>query len=394
MQNSIEYIKQLKEIYHIEVHQCLDFWMKNGTDEKYGGIITCLDREGRVFGTDKSVWFQGRSLYIFCKAYNSVDKNPEWLKTADNIYSFLKDFCYDSDGRMFFIVTQDGRPVQKRRYYFSETFAVIGCAEYYKATGNREALELARNTYASILNLYRNPHLVSPKYNPEVVRLKSLNVPMIIMATAQVLREADPENAVPYSKDIDGLLNELLTDFLKPQEKALFENVGPHGERLASPNGRLVNPGHSIETAWFILKEGLYKKDSMITGKALDIMNWSYETGWDKKYGGLLYFVDIEGKPSEKLEWDMKLWWPHSEGLIAFLMAYCATGEEKYFERFKQFHEYTFGHFKDCDHGEWYGYLHRDGTISNDLKGNLFKGPFHIPRALILCYLMLHEIKM
>jgi N-acylglucosamine 2-epimerase len=392
MLNAVEYVKLMREVYRDEIYQCLEFWQKNGIDEKYGGITTSLDREGKVFQTDKSVWFQGRGLYTFSKAYNSIENKPEWLKAAHNIYHFLKDFCFDSDRRMFFVVTQDGKPVQKRRYYFSETFAATGFAEYYKATGDRGALELARTVYRSIMNLYRNPNLSPPKYNPEVVRSKALNVPMIIIATAQVLRDADPENSALYGSDIDDLLKELFDDFLKPDEMALFENVGLNGERLDSPNGRLINPGHSIEAAWFILKEGIFKKDATITGKALDIMNWSYEAGWDKKYGGLLYFVDIEGKPSEKLEWDMKLWWPHSEGLIAFLMAYCATGEDIYIDRFKKVHDYTFGHFRDYEYGEWYGYLHHDGTVSNYSKGNIFKGPFHIPRALILCYLMLCEL--
>ena len=121
-------------------------------------------------------------------------------------------------------------------------------------------------------------------------------------------------------------------------------------------------------------------------------MNFSFDLGWDKKYGGLLYFVDVENKPVQALEWDMKLWWPHSEMLIAFLMAYRYTKDEKYLEQYKLVHEFTFKHFKDQKHGEWYGYLRRDNEISTDLKGNIFKGPFHIPRCELENILQIKDI--
>ena len=81
----------------------------------------------------------------------------------------------------------------------------------------------------------------------------------------------------------------------------------------------------------------------------------------------------------------MKLWWVHCECLISTLTAYKLTGVEKYFEKFEMIHDYTFSHFSDKEYGEWYGYLHRDGTVSHTQKGSLWKGPYHLPRCLILC---------
>lgn len=387
-----KYVNELKSLYLNEIYECLDFWLKNGVDMKYGGFLSSLDREGKVYGTDKAVWIQGRGVYTFSKAYNEIEKRGEWLEAARLGYEFLKAHCYDTDRRMFFIVTRDGRPVQKRRYYFSETFAVVGCAEYYKATGDAEALALARETFDTLIYLYENPEVLPPKYNPDVIKSKALAVPMILTITAQVLRDADPDNAEMYNKLIDRFIREILNDFLKPEKKALFETVGVNGERIDSPAGRTINPGHCIEASWFLLSEGMRNNDKALVSRSLDIMNWAFDLGWDCEYGGFLYFIDIDGRPSEKLEWDMKLWWGLSEALIAFLMAFKATGDEFYWNRFIQMQEYMFSHFRDREFGEWYGYLHRDGSVSNDLKGNLFKGPFHMPRALILCYQMLADL--
>lgn len=33
----------------------------------------------------------------------------------------------------------------------------------------------------------------------------------------------------------------------------------------------------------------------------------------------------------------------------------------------------------------WFGWLHRDGTLSQRAEGGLFNGPFHLPRMLWFC---------
>ena len=104
---------------------------------------------------------------------------------------------------------------------------------------------------------------------------------------------------------------------------------------------------------------------------------------WEK-HGGLIAFTDVLGKPPVQLEWDMKLWWPQCEAIIANRLCYEIYGEEKYLNQYESLKKYAFEHFADQEHGEWYGYLHYDGTVSHTLKGNIFKGPFHLPRMLIL----------
>lgn len=387
-----KYFENLLNFYEKELDQTLNFWYDHGYDHEHGGFYVCLQRNGDLFGTDKSVWAQGRGLWVFSKAYNDIKKDPRYLQIAKDAFEFIKNHCYDKDGRMWFTVTDDGRGIQKRRYWFSETFAVVGSVELYKATNDKKYLKLARETYDSVMRLYLNPNLSVPKYNPDVIKDKGLAGPMILMVTSQIMRDIDKENADKYNSNIDIFLNVILNHHLHPEYKAMFENVGMNGEIVSGPRGRLVNPGHSIEASWFLMNEALYRNDKEILNKSLDILNWSFDIGWDKEYDGLMYFADIEHKPCEALEWDMKLWWPHNEMLIAFLKAYAITGEEKYLDKYKLVHEYAFSHFKDEKYGEWYGYLHRDGSVANDLKGNIFKGPFHLPRCLMENVLQIKEI--
>ena len=386
-----QYFIDLLKFYENELDDTLNFWYNHGYDKENGGFFTCLERDGNVYDTDKAVWAQGRGLWVFSKAYNFIKQDPRYLEAAKHAYEFITTKCYDEDKRMYFTVTGDGKPVQKRRYWFSESFSVVGSVELYRATKDEKHLLNARETFETLLKVKRGDYNLAPKFNPETVNCIALASPMILLITSQILREIDVERTDYYNSIIDASIEEIKLHY-HPEIKAVLENVNPDGSLAKGSRGRLVNPGHSIEASWFLMNEAEYRGDKDLLEFALNILNWSFELGWDKEYGGLLYFVDVENKPVQALEWDMKLWWPHNEMLIAFLMAYKHTNDEKYLDLYKLVHEYTFTHFKDEEYGEWYGYLRRDGSVSTDLKGNIFKGPFHIPRCELENILLIKQI--
>ena len=385
-------IEELLELYrHSLLEDVVPFWLNTAADHKYGGILNCLDRDGSVYNTDKAMWIQCRAVWMFAKLYNECESRPEWLEAARNGYEFITRHGFDTDGRMFFIVTQDGRPLRKSRYLFTETFGSIACAEYARATGDQRALGKARDLYHLIIDFTRSPGRLTPKVLPETRVTRVHAMPMILLATTQELRKHYDDPL--HTEVVDQSLYEVQNYFVKPDENALFEVVGPNGERLHSPEGRCINPGHAIETSWFMMHEARHRSDPSLLTRALDILKWSLDIGWDKEYGGILYFVDVEGKPTEQLEWDMKLWWPHTEALYALLLAHHLTGDSFYEEWYERVHRWAFDHFADAQHGEWFGYLHRDGTLSSRLKGSMWKGPFHLPRALLYGWKILEEMK-
>lgn len=367
----------------------LPFWLNHALDTENGGIFTCLDERGEIYGPDKSVWFQGRALWAFSKAYNLIDRNPAYLRAADRIYGFLNQ-CTDTDGRMFFTVTADGRGIQKRRYYFSETFAAIGCAEYAKATGRPEALRDAEAYFRVAYDCFTGARPTAPKLNPETAPLKSLSPVMIMLSTARVMSSLNTENRDFYNKVAADCLQEILHGGYLT-DRALHEHISTDGQTVDSPTGRIVNPGHSLEAAWFVLSEGLLtgNDEALQTGRR--IIDLTLPLGIDRKNGGIIAFCDAEGRPPVQLEWDMKLWWPQCEAIIALRLAYTLFGDERYRQIGRELEDYCERHFIDRRHGEWYGYLHYDNTPSTTLKGNLFKGPFHIPRLYMLMTLLEEE---
>ena len=385
-----EYLNDWSQKYRDNlVNDIMPFWLKNGLDRVNGGVYTCVDRDGSLIDTTKSVWFQGRFAFVCSFAYNTIEKNPEWLAAAKSTIDFIEAHCFDTDGRMYFEVMADGTPLRKRRYVFSESFAAIAMAEYAKASGDMTYAQKALDLFKDIRKFVATPGYMEPKYLPSL-QAKGHSLVMILINTASRIRNVISDPVL--DQQIDESIASL-KDFMKPEFKALLEMVGPNGEFIDTINGRLINPGHCIETAWFLLEEAKYRGwDKKLTAQALQILDWSWEWGWDKQYGGIINFRDCRNLPPQDYSQDMKFWWPQTEAIIATLYAYEATGDDKYLIWHKQISEWTYAHFPDAECGEWYGYLHRDGTVAQPAKGNIFKGPFHIPRMMIKSYDLCKEL--
>lgn len=370
----------------------IPFWLRHGLDREHGGYLTALDRDGSVLDTDKSIWFQGRGAWMFATLYNSVEKNPEWLAAAASGIEFLRKYGAAQSGKLYFTVTRDGRPLRMRRYVYSESFAAMANAVYAKAANDCRAAEDAIRYFDTYLDYSFTPDRMSTKVEPTTRPAKGVGSLMFCLLTAQELREQLGEVCVrgrSCTEWIDWSIVEIERDFLKPEHEVLMESVGLDGTLLDHFDGRQLNPGHAIECAWFVMHEGKLRGDQRLVRLGLTILDWMWKRGWDDEFGGLYYFRDLRGLPVQDYWHDMKFWWPHCEAIIATLLAWTLTGDEKYARWHRLVHDWSFHHFPDPEFGEWYGYLHRDGRASVRLKGNMWKGPYHLPRMLWYCWKLL-----
>ena len=377
------YLNYWADLYKTDLTEdIMPFWLKNGLARVNGGVYTCLDRDGSLMDTTKSVWFQGRFAFICAYAYNTVEQRPEWLEAARLTLDFIEEHCFDTDGRMFFEVMADGTPLRKRRYIFSESFAAIAMAEYARATGDKSYAEKALALFKTMRRFLNTPGLLEPKYLP-TLQAQGHSITMIMINVASRIKMVAEDTEL--DEQITASVAAIEQYFIHPEFKALLEMVGPQGEFIDTCNGRVINPGHCIETSWFLLDVAEARHDDHLRQLALQILDWSWDWGWDKEFGGIINFRDCRNLPSQDYSQDMKFWWPQTEAIIANLYAYKLTGNEKYLKRHRQISEWTYAHFPDRQYGEWFGYLHRDGSVAQPAKGNIFKGPFHIPRMMIKC---------
>ena len=372
------YLAQLRE-------DCLPFWFPRAQDPEHGGFLHCFDRDGTLVDDDKSVWAQGRMAWMLLTLFREAEARPEWLGWAESALRFLEEKCVDpEDGRMFFHVARDGTPIRKRRYAYSESFAAIAHAAHAAATGSEASADRARHWFQRFTDWNFTPGMMPAKFTGHRP-LEGLGPRMITLVSAQELRKClgeDPE----WTRWIDRSIHEIRTLFFKPELGVVMETVAPDGSISDHFDGRTLNPGHAIEGAWFILAEGEFRRDRGLIDLGCAMLDAMWKRGWDGEYGGLFYFRDVHGKPVQEYWQGMKFWWPHDEALIATLIAHRLTGRARYLEWHEQVRAWSFSRFGDPGHGEWFGYLNRDGSVSSTLKGSLWKSFFHHPRALWLCH--------
>ena len=368
----------------------MPFWLKNGLDRVNGGVYTCLDRDGSLMDPTKSVWFQGRFGWMAAHVHNRVKKSAKFLEASRSCCEFLENHCFAPDGRAYFEVSAEGEGLRKRRYVFSECFAAIAYAEYSLASGDKAWAKKALDLFKRIRKFVADPEKWMPSKCEPCVRAQGHSLTMILINVANVLKQVSDDPVL--DAQIDESVEKLVKYFIHPEFKALLETVGPNGEFIDTIAGRVINPGHCIETSWFLMDVATARGDGKLLDTALKILDWSWDWGWDRKYGGIISFKDCRNLPPQCYEQDMKFWWPQCETIIATAYAYKLTGNKKYQKWHQLVSEWTWAHLKDKKYPEWYGYLHRDGTVAQPAKGNIFKGPFHIPRMLVKTWLLTQDM--
>lgn len=358
----------------------LPFWMKHSVDQQNGGFFTCLDQFGQVYDTDKFIWLQGRQVWCFAYMYNNIEKKQEWLDIAKHGADFLIKHGRDEEGNWYFSLTAEGKPLVQPYNIFSDCFATMAFAALDKASPSDEYKKIALTTFNNIIARRQN---TKGKYNknfPGTRSLKNFSLPMILCNLSLELEHIIGKEKV--NELVPDIIHEVMEVFYQPKLGLVLENVNIDGSFADCFEGRLMNPGHTIEAMWFIMDLGIRLNDTSLIDKAVTIMLNTLEYGWDKEYGGIFYFLDIQGHPPQQLEWDQKLWWVHVEALVALAKGFQHTGDMRCKEWFDKVHDYTWSHFKDQQYGEWFGYLNRRGEVLLPLKGGKWKGCFHIPRSL------------
>lgn len=382
-----DYLKLYKDTL---LDNVIPFWLQHSGDEAFGGYFTCLDKEGKVFDTDKFIWLQCRQVWCFSMLYNKVEKKQEWLDFALQGAAFLEKNGRDENGNWYFSVNREGTPLTQPYNIFSDCFASMAFGQLFKATQEPEHAKIAVDTFHSILNKKDNSKGVYNKSFPGTRPLQGFALPMILCNLVLEIEHLLDADLVETT--IQNGIVTIMNQFYRPELGIILENVTPDGNFSDSFEGRLVNPGHGIEAMWFLMDLAERTDNKALAQKAMEITLNILEYGWDKQHGGIFYFLDVQGAPPQQLEWDQKLWWVHVETLISLLKGYLHTGDERCWTWFEKVHEYTWTHFADQEHPEWFGYLNRQGEVLLPLKGGKWKGCFHVPRGLYQCWKTLEAI--
>lgn len=360
----------------------LPFWLRHALDRVNGGYFNCLDADGAVYDTRKHVWMQGRGAWMFARLYNTFDPRPEYKEAAELIFGFVKDHARHGEPRCWHTLTADGRPVFFQRKPYTTFFVALALVEYSKISKDpahvAEAVELFWQMEAGI----RTPSLLGRPSLEGGVGYTQLADLYVLGWLAFELDQVHADSR--YAEVIRGCLQRLVAHY-HPEHRLLMENAatGDVAAFREFPEGRMICTGSSLEVCWLFLHMLEKYPDPAMEQMLLEAILGALEYGWDKEFGGLTYFQDLNGRPPVALESNMKLWWSHTEAIYASALAYRKTGDERYLAWWQRVDEYSFRVFADGERGEWFGYCDRRGAVATPLKGGPYKGIFHVPRALL-----------
>lgn len=369
----------------------IPFWERYSLDPVHGGQFNCLTREGNVFDSRKYVWMQGRAVWMFSRLYNTVERRPAWLAAARSILDFVLAHARDPQGRYYYSLTRDGRPVFLQRKPYAAFFAVLALIEYAKTGAPADGyLEQAMALAGDVERWIMDASLLGrPSLNGATPVRQLADIMVRASMAMELLESGHLLDETQYVETLRQTLREVREHWL-PERRTLLENLPLDGSPYRElPETRLLCPGSAIEVAWFLLHavellEARYGERHTETTQFLyDVIEGSLETGWDAEQGGLFYFLDAEGLPPLQLEAPMKLWWPHTEAIYALVLAYTKTGDTKWVQWLDRVDTYTFRTFVDWEYGEWFGYCDRQGRPTHQLKGGPYKCFFHVPRCLL-----------
>lgn len=395
-------------INHLETN-LLPFW-ERAIDTEDGGVFTCFTNDGSKLVSDKKyIWSQGRFLWLCCnlqklKEQGVIQLSERWNEAMDKTYGFLTQNALMENNHVVFAVKKDGGKIKGHMdtSIFADCFYVLGCNAYAFYKRDKNVFDNTLIIYNTIKQRVENDEFSSEPY-PIPAGYSSHSIPMILLNVAQELYETalslNHMSKDDLLTDVRMFLDQIANKFT--DNNRIIEMYSSSSNQEGALLERHLNPGHTIESAWFMLHginqlkpEGRKEYLSYLS----TVSNNALTLGWDRQHGGLLRFVDKEGgipkgeeiqTPYESLikdTWDTKLWWPHAEALYTTLLLFYETKNQYWLEWYQKVADYVFNTFPNPNEniGEWIQIRNREGYPLKKVVALPVKDPFHIIRSYTL----------
>lgn len=366
----------------------IPFWERHGIDRENGGYHDHLDRDGTRFDDKKHVGLQAQALWFWSRLVSEVERRPEWIAAAQSGVALLTGPARRSDGRMFATLTRDGRGASIASSPRNDLFTANALSEWARASGTAADLEIARKSLEAALATARASQTVDAERLPGAIATSSLDTLTLAFDALDSYELASPG----YGAEHERFWRARLALHMRPEFDLVLENVAVDGGVISGPEGRLVCPGRWLVAARQMFERAAAAGDQRGVDTALSAMESALDFGWDGDDGGLYLYLDRDGFSPVQIEWSRKLAWVHSAALLATLSAYAATQSMRWLERFEQVADYTFAHFPDPAHGDWFASLDRRNRVSQRFKSGPRKGGFSTARTLLRCDQLLRDL--
>ena len=363
----------------------LSYWIKNIIDPVNGGFIGRIDSQEKKYPEeDKGGILNARILWTFSSAYRET-KDTSYLRVAKRAKDYiLLHFVDQLYGGTYRSVTSKGEPSDLRKQTYSQSFFIYALSEYYRATGDKLALEAAKEIYNSLEKYALDPksdgyfevfdrkwkqtneHLIGEKSAKDV---KTMNTHLHLMEAYASLYRVWPD---PKEGQRLKTLITLFTDkIIDPQTFHLRVFLDDKWKSTSTTNSF----GHDIEASWLLVEAAqilgdpaLLKNCETISLKIADAASEGLQAD-----GSLISEKDyLSGEVNYSRDW-----WPQAEAIVGLMNAYQLSGDEKYLTSSIKCWNYTNKFLVDHKAGEWFNAISATGAVSKGDKAGFWKCPYH-----------------
>jgi cellobiose epimerase len=373
-----------------ELSRILSYWIKNTVDEEFGGFFGRIDSENRVVPhSPKGSVLNARILWSFSAAFN-LTKNAEYLEYADRAYQYIINHFIDKEfGGVYWTVDHTGKPLDTKKQVYAGAFTIYGLSEYYRASGNEDAMELAINLYRLLVE--HSYDIVKTGYLEAFTRdwqpisdlrlsakdaneKKTANTHLHVLEAYTNLYRIWPDEELKLQ--VITLINNFLDHFIDPNTNHLVLFFDEDWNSKSA----LVSYGHDIEATWLLQEAGEAIGDERLVEKIKNInLNIADATisGMDSD-GGLWY----EYEPADDHLIKEKHWWVQAEAMVGFYNSWQISGNNKYIALAEKNWAFIKNKILDKENGEWFWGINEKGElIPGEDKAGIWKCPYHNSRA-------------
>lgn len=377
------------------------FWFPRSVDTVHGGFTVHYGPKGEPLpGGTKAIVTQARQLWLASRLLRSAHAAPGLREAADTGFRFLRDRMWDAEhGGFYWAVDPAGAKVlQPHKHLYGQAFGLYALSEYYLATGNADALDLANRLFELLETRAHDrvhggyqeffarewtaaPSGVNP-YLGGTADLKLMNTHMHLMeafttyvraGAGAVARERLAELVAIESHAVIRRQWMAGTDRHRRDWTPVLEDSGPGATR--------VSYGHDVENVWLIADalRALGQPTAPYHGLFRDLFDAAVRFGWDAESGGF-FDSGLPGKPADR---KAKIWWVEAEALVGSLAMLEMTGDAKYADIFARTWQFVNTTQTDWASGEWHEAIEPDGQPRRGNKAHPWKAGYHNGRALI-----------
>ncbi len=375
----------------------LPFWLKYTRNPADGGFVGMITADMKVRNNvPRGALLTSRILWTFSTAYR-VYRDPACLEMARYAYRDLVDHFWDQEsGGLFWTITPDGKPNETVKQIYGQVFGIYALAEYYRATGEKPALDKAIEIY-SLVEQHSRDHTHGgyldtlnrrwERPGPGDKNLlgpapKSQNSHIHILEAYTNLLRVWPDPGLRANQH--ELLEMTIKHIIDPRTHHLILFL----KEDWTPTSQEISYGHDIELSWLLVEAANVVGDPALVAQAksvsVDIARATLAEGVDPD-GGVLSEGGPKGFTNTRKEW-----WEQAEAVVGFLNAYQLSGDPRFLAASRHSWDYIQAEFVDRAQGDWFNLLTREGKPIPLPKVSLWKCPYHSSRS---CFEVIERVR-